>query len=46
LRRDGKSTGEVLGVHDREIDLVLLTQILNPVEHSYAPRLRDDISNH
>jgi hypothetical protein len=46
LRRDGKTTREVLRVHDGEVDLVLFAQILDALEHGYAPRLRDNISDH
>jgi hypothetical protein len=45
LRRDGKSARKILCIHDREIDLVLLAQILDAFEHSYAPRLSDNISD-
>ena len=45
-RGDRKAAGDVLGIHDREIDGVLLFQILQTVEHSRAARLAHDIANH
>ena len=45
-RRDGKAAGEVLGIHDGEIDLVLFAEILDAFKHGDAPRLRNYISDH
>ena len=45
-RRDGEAAGEVFGIHDREIDVVLFAQILNTLEHRHTPGLRDHISDH
>src|SRR6185369_539918 len=43
---DGKTASEIFGVHDGEIDVVLLAQVLDTLEHSNAPGLSNDISNH
>ncbi len=45
-RGDGKTTREVLSIHNGEVDVVLFAQILNALQHSQAAWLRDHIANH
>src|ERR1044072_1390195 len=43
--RYGKAAGHVFGVHDGEIDFVLLFQVLQPIEQSGAARFADNITD-
>src|SRR3989442_10429816 len=43
--RDGKAAGDVLGIDDGEIDLMLLFQILQTIEQRRASGLTHDITD-
>ena len=44
-RRNRETSGHVLGIHDGEIDLMLLLQVLQTIEQRRASRLTNNIAN-